>query len=125
MVQAIPYQCELNCNYMIKGTAENKMYNIKYRAIVRLTQWNVMEFLYYLYSIIKTMDRYVVLDYIFDQTVKQLHMEESYSALFKAFAWYYLILNIMANKIVKAVIMKIGAAYISVESTKPLVFILT
>lgn len=53
-------------------------------------------------------------------------MEESYSALLKAFAWYYLIINIMANKIVKAVIMKIGAAYsLSVESTKPLICILT
>lgn len=78
-----------------------------------------------MYNIIKTTNRYVVLDYIFDQTGKQLHMEESYSAFLKAFAWYYLILNIMANKIVKAVIMKIGAAYISVESTKPLICILT
>lgn len=52
-------------------------------------------------------------------------MAESYSALLKAFAWYYLILNIMANKIVKAVIMKSGAAYMSVESTKPLICILT
>lgn len=88
-VQAIPNQCELNCNYMFKGTAENKMYNIKYRAIiVRLTQWNIMEFLYYLYNIIKTTDRYVVFNYIFYQTGKQLYMEESYSALLKAFAWY-------------------------------------
>lgn len=52
-------------------------------------------------------------------------MEESYKALLKAFAWYYLILNIMATKIVKAVIMNIGAAYyMSVESTKPLICIL-